>query len=125
MSVVLVAEDDPDIRELIAYRLRRAGYDVIDVADGTSALVAATTAVPDLVIADVTMPGTDGLEVCATLRADPRTTEVPVLLLSARARESDVQRGYDSGAAAYLIKPFSPQDLVNQVAELLARGGRT
>ena len=119
--VVLVAEDDADILELIAHRLATAGYDVVMVPDGEQALRVARERRPDLAVLDVTMPKLTGCEVTRALRADNRTSRMPVILLTARVQESDVAAGLDAGADDYLRKPFSAAELRDRVAELLAR----
>ncbi len=119
--VVLVAEDDADILELIAHRLATAGYDVVTVPDGEQALRVARERWPDLAVLDVTMPKLTGCEVTRALRADNRTSGMPVILLTARVQESDVAAGLDAGADDYLRKPFSAAELRDRVAELLAR----
>ena len=119
MGTVLVADDDPDVRQLVAFKLRQAGHEVIDVGDGPSAIAAAGDHPLDLAVLDVTMPGLSGLEVCAALRSDARTAAVPVILLSARAHQGDAQRGLQAGAVAYVTKPFSPRELVDRVESLL------
>lgn len=121
MATVLVADDDDDIRDLVAYKLRRAGHDVIAVSDGPSAIQAATDSTPDVAVVDVTMPGMDGLAVCAALRANHRTAAIPVLLLSARAQAGDSQAGLNAGAIDYLTKPFSPRELERRITALLSR----
>jgi DNA-binding response OmpR family regulator len=119
---VLVADDEDDIRDLVCLAVERAGGTVIgSYTDGTSALVAARSDVPDVVVLDVSMPGATGLEVCAELRADPRTSAIRILLLSAGASLDDVARGLAAGADAYLAKPFNVAGLVHQVQSLLAR----
>lgn len=120
MSVrILVTEDDPDIRNLIAISLRRAGH-VIELAeDGESALVMARANPPDLVIVDVMMPGISGHDVAQRLTNDPRTANIPILMLSARGQARDIDEGLASGAHAYVVKPFSPRELVARVNEML------
>ena len=118
---VLVAADEDDIRALVGLAVRRAGCTVAtEVPDGTQALAAARTDLPDLAVLDVSVPGATGLEVCAALRADPATAGVPVLLLSAGASPDDVARGLAAGADAYLAKPSSVAGLVARVRELTA-----
>ncbi len=121
MATVLVADDDPDIRELVSFKLERAGHEVVAVADGPSAVAAALESPPDIAIIDVTMPGLSGLQVCAALRDDPRTAAVPLILLTARAHADDAHRGLQAGAVAYVTKPFSPRELVQQVESLLVQ----
>jgi DNA-binding response OmpR family regulator len=118
---VLVADDDEDILQLVAFRLERAGYTVVTAPDGQQALVAAREHQPDLAVLDVMMPGLNGYEVTRQLRADPATAHIPVILLTARVQEADVSRGFEAGADDYLRKPFSPQELRSRVQAILAR----
>ena len=119
--LVLVAEDEDDIRELVAYRMEKAGYDVISAADGEEAIQLALERVPSLAILDVMMPKVDGYEVTRRLRAEESTSRMPIILLTARAQEADVQRGFDAGADDYIRKPFSPQELRARVQAILGR----
>ena len=119
---VLVADDEDDIRGLVCLAVRKAGGTVVaEVSDGSAALDAARDQAPDLAVLDVSMPGATGLEVCAALRADPRTAGIRILLLSAGASLDDVARGLAAGADAYLAKPFQVSGLVHQVQSLTAR----
>ena len=119
--VVLVADDDRDILELVAFRLERAGYDVVTAGDGAEALELANERGPALAVLDVMMPRLDGYEVTRKLRERKATERIPVILLTARVQEADVQRGYEAGADDYLKKPFSPQELRTRVQAVLAR----
>jgi DNA-binding response OmpR family regulator len=119
--LVLVADDEEDIRALVAFRLKRAGYEVITAADGEEALLLATTRLPDLAVLDMMMPKATGLEVTHSMREQAATKDIPVILLTARAQEVDVQRGFEAGADDYVKKPFSPQDLQARVHALLER----
>jgi len=119
MATVLVAEDDADIRELVAYKLQQAGYEVVSVADGLSAIAAARDNAPDVAIVDVSMPGLSGVQVCTALREHPATAQVPVILLSARAHADESEAGLRAGAVDYVTKPFSPRELVQRVESLL------
>jgi DNA-binding response OmpR family regulator len=119
--LVLVADDEDDIRSLVSFRLKRAGYDVITAADGEEALVLATTRLPDLVVLDMMMPKATGLEVMRSMREQSTTKDIPIILLTARAQEADVARGFEAGADDYVKKPFSPQDLQARVQALLER----
>lgn len=119
MATVLVAEDDADIRELVAYKLHQAGYQVVSVADGLAAVAAARENVLDVAIVDVSMPGLSGMQVCAALREDAATARIPVILLSARAHADDSETGLRAGAVDYVTKPFSPRELVDRVESLL------
>ena len=119
---VLVADDEDDIRALVCLAVGKAGGTVVaSVSDGTAALEAANADVPHLAVLDVSMPGATGLEVCSALRADPRTSGIRILLLSAGASLDDVARGLAAGADAYLAKPFQVSGLVHQVRALTAR----
>jgi two-component system response regulator MtrA len=117
--LVLVADDDPDILSLVKAVLERSGHEVVAVSDGVEALAYVRERKPDLAVLDIAMPEIDGLEVLRQLRADVMTSDLPVVLLSARAQEADVELGFATGASAYLKKPFSPRELSEHVAELL------
>jgi DNA-binding response OmpR family regulator len=121
VPLVLVADDEQDIRSLVAFRLRRAGYEVITAADGEEALLLTTTRLPDLVVLDMMMPKATGLEVTRSMRVQEATKAIPVILLTARAQEGDVISGFEAGADDYVKKPFSPQDLQARVQALLER----
>ena len=118
---IVVADDEPDVRELIACRLSRSGYEVVEATDGAEALRLALAEPPDLVVLDVMMPKLDGYELTRRLRADPATRRVPVILLTARAQEADVSQGFAAGADDYLRKPFNPDELVARVRAVLGR----
>jgi two-component system, OmpR family, response regulator MtrA len=119
-SLVVVADDEDDILELVTTIIERAGHRVVPVRDGAAALAAVRERRPDLVVLDISMPKVDGLEVLRLLRSDDETSELPVLLLSARAQEDDVRLGFATGASAYVKKPFSPGELSRRVDDLLA-----
>ena len=121
MSRILLAEDDPDIRHLVTVKLERAGFAVIAVEDGYAALAATHRETPDLILLDVRMPRISGIEVCRELRADRRTVAVPIIMLTARARPQDLEQAYAAGATDYVVKPFSPRELLERVESVLAR----
>ena len=121
---VVVADDDADIRDLVAFKLEAAGMDVVAVADGAAALEACQDVPPDLVILDVMMPVMSGLDVCRALRDSIGLAQVPVILLTARAQESDVAQGFDAGADDYVVKPFSPRELAARVNAVMSRARR-
>jgi DNA-binding response OmpR family regulator len=118
---ILVADNDEDILTLVSFRLQRQGYEVLVARDGAEALERARAELPDLCVLDVMMPKLTGYDVTRELRADPRTADVPVILLTARVQEADVRSGYDAGADDYVRKPFAPQELRDRVADLLRR----
>lgn len=117
-DVVLVADDDDDILLLVTTRLKRDGFEVVAARNGTEALELSRAHLPRVAVLDVGMPGMDGLEVLAAIRADEALAGTRVLLLTAKAQESDVRRGYETGADAYVKKPFSPAELAGRVREL-------
>ena len=125
MATVVIAEDDRDIRELVELILQEDGYTTVPVSDGLGALIACRETHPDVVLLDVSMPGElTGLEVCRRIRADEDLGGVRVMLLTARAREEDVNAGYAAGADDYLVKPFTPRELTRRIEELLRRPPR-
>ncbi len=119
--LVLVADDDADIRALVTFRLERAGYDVVEASDGEEALRLAREQTPDLAVLDVMMPKLAGDEVTRRIRGDEATQQMPVILLTARVQEDDVARGFEAGADDYIKKPFSPQELRARVQAVLGR----
>jgi two-component system alkaline phosphatase synthesis response regulator PhoP len=121
MPRILVAEDERDIRELIGHALRYAGFEVVLVANGVEAVETARLEPPDLIILDVRMPKMTGYEACQQLKEDPATQPIPVIFLSAKGQDSEIEQGIASGAEAYILKPFAPEDLANQVKEVLRR----
>jgi DNA-binding response OmpR family regulator len=118
--LILCADDDEDILSLVALRLERAGFRVIQAVDGDAALAAVRSERPAVAVLDVMMPKQTGYDVLVALRADPSCADVKVILLSARVEEPDVERGLNAGADAYLAKPFKAGELVARVQELLA-----
>jgi DNA-binding response OmpR family regulator len=120
-KTVLIADDDADIRELVAYRMSRSGYAVLEASNGEEAFELATGELPDLAILDVMMPRLDGFEVVRRLRAQEETAGIPIILLTARAQDADVARGFGAGADDYIRKPFSPQELAMRVQAILGR----
>jgi DNA-binding response OmpR family regulator len=116
---VLVADDDADIRRLVAFTLKRRGFEVLEASDGDAALALVLGELPDAAVLDVMMPGRTGLEVAQAMRSDARAAGIPVLLLSARGQASEVAEGLDSGARGYLVKPFDRQELVAALERLL------
>jgi len=123
-GTILVIDDEKDLLELVRYNLEKEQFDVILARDGESGVEIARKHRPDLIILDVMMPGMDGLEVCRRLRAEERTAKVPLIMLTARAAESDRVVGLEMGADDYVTKPFSPRELVARVRALLRRSTR-
>ncbi|MBM3141204.1 MAG: response regulator transcription factor [Chloroflexi bacterium] len=121
MADVLVVEDEPDIRHLIAHHLEREGYRCRAVANGAEALRAVRASVPDLIVLDLMLPEIDGLEVCRRLRGDAATATVPIIMLTAKSDEVDRIVGLELGADDYVAKPFSPKELVARVRAVLRR----
>jgi DNA-binding response OmpR family regulator len=121
VTVVLVADDDADIRDLVAFKLEQAGFEVIAAADGQIALEQARSRQPTLAVLDVSMPGLSGIEVCRMLRADAATAGILIIMLTARVQEHDVEGGFSAGADDYVTKPFSPRELVSRIQALLSR----
>ena len=121
MARILVADDDVDIRELVEFKLSTMGHDVVAVGDGAAAIDACMEQKPDLAVLDMMMPGVSGLDAIRAIRAEPGLADLPVILLTARAQETDVETGFDSGADDYITKPFSPRELASRVQALLSR----
>lgn len=120
MKRVLIVEDQEDIRELIRVTLEFEDFDIHEAEDGVRGLAAAQRLSPDLILLDVMMPGgMDGLQVCRAVRADPRLKRCKVVLLTGRTQTSDRQAGASAGADEYLVKPFSPLELLNVVQRLI------
>jgi len=119
---ILIVEDEADILEIIAYNLSREGFRVLSSRDGEEALDLARSEEPDLVLLDLMLPGMDGIEVCRRLKDEPRAAELPIIMVTAKGEESDVVLGLGVGADDYIVKPFSPRELVARVKAVLRRG---
>ncbi len=119
--LVLVADDDPDILSLVAFRLERSGYEVVVARDGEQAVAAALERTPDIALLDVMMPKLDGYEATHRLRGNDATRHMPVILLTARVQDADIARGLEAGADDYVKKPFSTQELRDRVQAALGR----
>jgi len=124
MAKILIAEDEPDIRDLVAFTLRFAGHEVHAVGNGEEAVNTAPSVMPDLILMDVRMPRMTGYEACEKMKADPVLKDIPVVFLSAKGQDSEIRTGLDAGASEYLLKPFAPAELTARVAELLAKYGK-
>jgi len=121
---IVVADDDSDILDLVVFKLTQAGFETVAVSDGVAALAAIEADPPRLAILDVMMPGLSGIDVLRKIRANEATRDLDVILLTARARDTDVDIGFAVGASDYVIKPFSPRELLHRVNAVLARGDR-
>lgn len=121
MPKILIAEDEPDIRDLITFTLRFAGYEVVAASNGEEAVELARQEMPDMILLDVRMPKKTGYEACQMIKADPQMKDIPVLFLSAKGQESEIQTGLQAGATEYLLKPFAPDLLVHRIQEVLAQ----
>jgi DNA-binding response OmpR family regulator len=121
MAKLLIAEDERDIRELIAFTLRYAGHEVHQATNGEEALNMAKELIPDLILMDVRMPKMTGYEACRHMKAEEKLKNIPVVFLSAKGQETEIQTGLEVGAADYILKPFAPDQLIKRVSELLAK----
>jgi CheY-like chemotaxis protein len=121
MQTILIADDEPNLRLLVSTTLADPTLRVLEAKDGTEALRMARAELPDLLIVDWMMPGMTGVEVARHLRSDPLTAGIPIVLLTAKAQEADKEMGRSVGVRAYLVKPFSPLELLQVVDDILAR----
>ncbi len=119
---ILIVEDEEDIAELLEYNLERQGYQAEAVGTGEDGLQLAREAMPDLVLLDLMLPKLSGIEVCRSLKADPETAKIPVIMLTAKGEEEDIIAGFDAGADDYVTKPFRPKVLLARVKAVLRRG---
>jgi DNA-binding response OmpR family regulator len=124
MAKILIAEDERDIRDLVAFTLRFAGYEVVTAANGEEAVQLATKENPDLILMDVRMPRMTGYEACRILKANHEMKDIPIAFLSAKGQESEIQTGLEAGAEEYLLKPFAPDQLTERVKAILAKFGK-
>jgi DNA-binding response OmpR family regulator len=121
---ILVAEDDPDIGNLLEHYLKKAGFIATVVTSGREVMPHIKRDAPDLVVLDIMLPGLDGLEVCRAIRSDPNSAAIPIIMLTARGEESDRIVGLELGADDYITKPFSPNEVVARIRALLRRAQR-
>ncbi len=124
MAKILIAEDEPDIRELVAFTLRFAGHEVTPASNGEEAVNLASQIIPDLIMMDVRMPRMTGYDACRAMKADPILKDIPVVFLSAKGQDSEIQTGLAAGAEEYLLKPFAPDQLTERVKAILAKFGK-
>ncbi|GAB4500383.1 MAG: hypothetical protein OHK003_20410 [Anaerolineales bacterium] len=124
MARILIAEDEPDIRELVAFTLRFAGHEVTATSNGEEAYHKAQELIPDLIMMDVRMPKMTGYDACRAMKQLPSLKDIPVVFLSAKGQDSEIQTGLEAGAEEYLLKPFAPDQLVERVKAILAKFGK-
>ena len=124
MTKILIAEDERDIRDLITFTLGFAGFEVMAAANGEEAVNLARQETPDLILMDVRMPRMTGYEACELMKADPKLKNVPVVFLSAKGQDAEIQTGLQSGAVDYLLKPFAPDQLTARITAVLAQYGK-
>lgn len=122
--LILVAEDEQEIRELIFFSLQFAGFEVITVPNGQEAVEKAVEVMPDLILLDVRMPKMDGFETCKVLKQQAQTKDIPVVFLSAKGQAEDIKKGYEVGAEAYFLKPFAPEELPQRLIKVLIKYGK-
>jgi DNA-binding response OmpR family regulator len=124
MSLILVVDDDDDIREYLVLRLQRLGHDVVSAADGQAGLDLARLHRPDLVVTDWSMPRLTGIDLCVAIRDEPELSKLPILVITARSSETAAEEARAAGASDLMVKPFVPLELVRRVGTLLgARAG--
>ena len=124
MTKILIAEDEPDIRDLVAFTLRFSGYEVVTGSNGEEAVELANKEFPDLILLDVRMPRLTGYDACKKIKENPQLKDIPVVFLSAKGQESEIQSGMEAGAEEYLLKPFAPDQLTDRVRSILAKFGK-
>ncbi|HSJ88242.1 MAG TPA: response regulator [Anaerolineales bacterium] len=124
MAKILIAEDERDIRDLVAFTLRFAGYEVFAAANGEEAVEMAPNINPDLILMDVRMPRMTGYEACKIMKLNPELKDIPIVFLSAKGQEAEIQQGLEAGAEEYLLKPFAPDQLTSRVKIILAKFGK-
>ena len=124
MAKIVIAEDEPDIRELIAFTLRFAGHEVVTGANGLEGYELTKSERPDLAMFDVRMPRMTGYDACKKIKADPEIAHIPVIFLSAKGQETEIEQGIAAGAEEYLLKPFAPDQLTERVKAVLAKYGK-
>ena len=124
MPKILIAEDEPDIRDLVAFTLRFAGHEVVTANNGEEAVHMAAREFPDLILMDVRMPRMTGYDACRVMKANPELKDIPVVFLSAKGQETEIQTGLEAGAEEYLLKPFAPDQLTDRVRAILSKFGK-
>ena len=120
-ETILIVDDEPDVRDLLAYHCQKAGFRIALAGDGHAALAKARDLLPALLVLDLMLPGKEGEEICRTLKGDPRTRHIPILMLTAKAEEVDRVLGFELGADDYVTKPFSPREVLLRIRSILRR----
>jgi CheY-like chemotaxis protein len=124
MPKILIAEDERDIRDLVVFTLQFGGFEVVATGNGAELVSAAPGEKPDLILTDVRMPKMTGYEACLALKANPDTKDIPIVFLSAKGQEEEVNQGMRVGGTAYILKPFAPDVLLTKVRDILAQHGK-
>jgi two-component system alkaline phosphatase synthesis response regulator PhoP len=124
MAKILIAEDERDIRDLVAFTLRFAGHEVFAASNGEEAVDMAPKINPDLILMDVRMPRMTGYEACKVMKANPDLKDIPIVFLSAKGQETEIQQGLEVGAEEYLLKPFAPDQLTARIKTILTKFGK-
>ena len=124
MAKILIAEDERDIRDLVAFTLRFAGHEVFAASNGEEAVEMAPRVNPDLILMDVRMPRMTGYEACKAMKSDPELKDIPIVFLSAKGQETEIQQGLEVGAEEYLLKPFAPDQLTAKIKTILTKFGK-
>ena len=125
MNKIVVVEDDKDIQKVICYALKDKGYETLSVFDGEKAIDLILTEMPDLILLDWMLPSVSGIEVCRAIRREEETKEIPVIMLTAKTEEENKVTGLESGADDYIIKPFSPSELLARIKAVLRRSNKS
>ncbi len=120
-SNILIVEDEEDLRSLVKYNLQRENFEVLEAESGEAGLTMVERAIPDLILLDLMLPGRDGFEICRILKREKRTSDIPIIMMTARGEEADVVMGLELGAEDYIVKPFSPRVLCSRVKAVLRR----
>ncbi|HEX7621531.1 MAG TPA: response regulator [Anaerolineales bacterium] len=124
MTKIMIAEDESDLRDLITFSLRFANLEVVAATNGEEAVTLARQEFPDLILMDVRMPRMTGYEACTAIKADPKLKNIPIIFLSAKGQDSEIQAGLRAGALEYLLKPIAPDQLSARIHAVLARYGK-
>ncbi len=121
MKKILLVDDKAEVRELVKVTLDGSDYEFISAVNGLEAIEKATALKPDLILLDIMMPEMDGFEACRRIKENPKTKDIPIIILTAKGQDEDVKKGLDSGALDYFVKPFSPLDLLKKIDEIFSK----